>query len=444
MNHNDARGAGRDSDQPLYFRSDKMVRAHRVLYAMIVATLLLVVAAFMVRIDIVARGIGQLSPDGYNTLMRSPREGLVRQVFAANGAAVAAGARLVSFDCTVEQQIVQSISSQTGLARQALANQIAVAEAILPSAQLAEIRQRYGRHAAAAPGPQGEAATRVGIVRREIDKIGVAQKQWSAQQSALVAKLESARNAAALANTQLERQRDLRTRGFIADAALDEAKNTALKASAAETAAARELEVLRADTNFTTSPEVLKGFAVNDQIYRAIAAAAVALTDLETQYARAAAGVRNCDLVAPVDGQLFWVSDIRAGGWIKASDSLFKIVPKDKKFIVEARFRDADIAYVRTGQKAHVKVDGLPYIKYGTLPAVIQFVSPDTVSDGQAGALYRVTLVVEGPDAWALEKGVELKAGLGIKVEVVTGSRRLYEYFFEPLVVALRTSFQER
>jgi hypothetical protein len=98
----------------------------------------------------------------------------------------------------------------------------------------------------------------------------------------------------------------------------------------------------------------------------------------------------------------------------------------------------------RTGQKAFVKVDGLPYIKYGTLPATIQFVSPDTVSDNQSGSLYRVTLEVEGPDSWALEKGVELKAGLGIKVEVVTGSRRLYEYFFEPLVVVIRTSFQER
>jgi HlyD family type I secretion membrane fusion protein len=440
MNKHDA-----DAEAPLYFRSDKMVRAHRVLYAMIGFTLLLVALAFFLRIDIVARGIGQLSPDGYNTLMRSPREGLVQQVFAANGAAVKAGARLVSFDCTVEQQIVQSIAAQIALARQALANQIAVADAILPAAQLAEIRQRYGKHAAPpAPGAQGEAATRVGIVRREIDKIAVAQKQWSAQQAGLVAKLESARNAAKLSNTQLERQRDLRSRGFIADAALDEAKNNALKAGALETAAARELEVLRADTNFTTSPEVLKGFSMNDQIYRAIASAAVALTDLETQFARAAGGVRNCELTAPVDGQLFWVSDIRPGGWVKASDSLFKIVPKDRKFIVEARFRDADIAYVRTGQKAYVKVDGLPYIKYGTLPAVIQFVSPDTVSDGQAGALYRVTLMVEGPDAWALEKGVELKAGLGIKVEVVTGSRRLYEYFFEPLVVALRTSFQER
>jgi multidrug resistance efflux pump len=65
--------------------------------------------------------------------------------------------------------------------------------------------------------------------------------------------------------------------------------------------------------------------------------------------------VDNCKLLAPVDCQLFWVSDIRAGGWVKASDSLFKIVPKDSKFVAEAVFRDADIAYVRTGQKAFVK-----------------------------------------------------------------------------------------
>lgn len=445
MNNKDARRTGRDADPPLYFKSSRMVRAHRMLYAMVALTLLLALAAFFIRVDIVARGGGQFSADGYNTLMRSPREGLVYQVFAGNGDDVKAGARLASFDCTVEQQIVHAVTAQMALARQALAKQILVADAILPSAQLADIHQRYGKHVTTSTdAAQGEAASRVAIVRRELDKIAVARKQWSAQQAALVAKLESARNAALLSNAQLKRQNDLRSRGFIADAALDQAKDNALKASAAESAAARELEVLRADVNFTTSPEVLKSLSMHDQIHHELAAAAMALTDLETQRAHAAAGVRNCELVAPVDGRLFWVSDIRAGGWVKTGDSLFKIVPKNRKFIAEALFRDADIAYVRTGQKAFVKVDGLPYIKYGTLPATIQFVSPDTVSDGQAGALYRVTLVVAAPDAWALEKGVELKAGLGVKVEVVTGTRRLYEYFFEPLAVAIRTSFQER
>lgn len=427
------------------FKSGRMVRAHRVLYLVTLATAAMVLAGLFVPIDIVARGAGQFSPADFNTLMKSPREGVIQTVAAKNGDWVKAGARLARFDCAAEEGILAALEAQAVLARASLANKLAVADQTLSKAQLGDIHLRYDRHIDARTAvAQGEAQAKVDVMQREAEKIGVAQKQWASQQSGLVAKVAAAHSAAALAQAQLERQRNLRSQGFIADAALETAENDAHRAAAALQASVKELESLRADVNFNTSAEVLKSYAVKDELYSSLAGAAAVLTDLETQKAKAVAGVRHCDLLAPVDGQLFWINELRQGAWQKMGDPLFKIVPQHRRLVVEARFRDSDIAYIRQGQKAYVKVDGLPFIKYGTLAASIQFVSPDTVVADTNGGLYRATLVVNAPENWALSNGVELKAGLGITVDVVTGQRRLYEYFFGPVLDAIRMSFQER
>ena len=58
-----------------------------------------------------------------------------------------------------------------------------------------------------------------------------------------------------------------------------------------------------------------------------------------------------------------------------------QIVPVDDKLLVEAYIRPQDIAFVRAGQPALVKVSAYDYSIYGGLEGKVTLVGADTVSN---------------------------------------------------------------
>ncbi|SPY05922.1 periplasmic type I secretion system protein [Neisseria meningitidis] len=58
-----------------------------------------------------------------------------------------------------------------------------------------------------------------------------------------------------------------------------------------------------------------------------------------------------------------------------------QIVPVDDKLLVEAYIRPQDIAFIRTGQPALVKVSAYDYSIYGGLEGKVTLVGADTVSN---------------------------------------------------------------
>jgi multidrug resistance efflux pump len=118
---------------------------------------------------------------------------------------------------------------------------------------------------------------------------------------------------------------------------------------------------------------------------------------------------------APVRGRLGEVSDLQVGGHVEVGDQLCAVVPEGEPRVV-AEFQPHDaLGRVRPGQPARLRLDGFPWIQYGTVAARVARVASET-RDGTV----RVELVIEPDPASAIPLEHGLPGRVEIEVENVT------------------------
>ena len=69
------------------------------------------------------------------------------------------------------------------------------------------------------------------------------------------------------------------------------------------------------------------------------------------------------------------------GGVIPQNGKLMTIVPLEDKLLIEAHISPRDIAFIRPGQEALVKITAYDYSIYGGLTGKVTVISPDTIRD---------------------------------------------------------------
>ena len=77
--------------------------------------------------------------------------------------------------------------------------------------------------------------------------------------------------------------------------------------------------------------------------------------------------VTRTDVRSPVRGTVKQVNLNTLGGVVKPGEPIMEIVPLDDTLLVEARIRPADIAFLRPGQKAMVKITAYDFSIFGGL-----------------------------------------------------------------------------
>ncbi|MEX3846508.1 MULTISPECIES: HlyD family type I secretion periplasmic adaptor subunit [unclassified Paraburkholderia] len=168
------------------------------------------------------------------------------------------------------------------------------------------------------------------------------------------------------------------------------------------------------------------------------------LNDATKDAARAEAHGDLLKLVAPVDGTVQQLAVHTIGGVVPAAVPLMKLVPTKSKVEVEAFIESKDVGFVREGQSAAVKIDAFEYIKYGTVAARVTHVSHDAIKDEKRGLIYSVKVMLDRPTMEIDGRSVALTPGMGVSVEIKTGTRRVIEYVLSPLIEESRESLHER
>lgn len=177
--------------------------------------------------------------------------------------------------------------------------------------------------------------------------------------------------------------------------------------------------------------------------------------DLSTQ--QQALAERNAiyertEITAPADGLVRNIQLTTPGAKVRPGDVIMELLPTGSALIVEAKLKPADIAYVRQGLPAAIKLDAFDYSIYGVLRGQVIYLSPDALSEKtQQGeqAYYRVHVRI---DAAALEarnrehagKAVEIQPGMTATVDITTGSQSVLAYMTKPITKTLSESLSER
>lgn len=143
-------------------------------------------------------------------------------------------------------------------------------------------------------------------------------------------------------------------------------------------------------------------------------------------------------LVAPMRGIVNKLSITTIGGVVRPGEEILQLIPVDEDLFIEASVKPRDIASLREGLDATIKLTAYDYTIYGTLKAKVTFISADTFKDERSRAAdgdphYKVTLAVDRSQLTARQKGLEIRPGMQADVELETGGKTILTYLTKPL-----------
>jgi len=141
-------------------------------------------------------------------------------------------------------------------------------------------------------------------------------------------------------------------------------------------------------------------------------------------------------IVAPTRGI---VKDIRVttiGGVVSPGGILMEIVPIEDQLLIEARLNPRDIAFIHPNQSANVKITAYDSGVYGSLPAVVEYISPDTIEDDVDKRVYYYRAYVLTDHNYLETKDGKrhpIRPGMVTTTEIKTGNKTVISYLLKPL-----------
>jgi membrane fusion protein, adhesin transport system len=154
------------------------------------------------------------------------------------------------------------------------------------------------------------------------------------------------------------------------------------------------------------------------------------------------------ELRSPMRGIVKNVRITTQGGVIRASEEVMQIVPLEDDLLVEAKVPPSQIAFIRLGMPANIKIDAYDYTIYGALPGTLVFISADTLSENlQQGEqpYYRARIRANSKNLNVTGKGaIEISPGMTASVEIKTGRRTVLNYIIKPVIKTINESLGER
>lgn len=148
---------------------------------------------------------------------------------------------------------------------------------------------------------------------------------------------------------------------------------------------------------------------------------------------------------SPMKGVVKNVQVNTIGGVIQAGQNILEIVPVDDEMLVEAYVKPAEVAFLKVGQAAVVKLTAYDFNKYGGLDGVLEHLSPDTLKDEnkvkKPGAnqadleegYYRILVRILNSKVERAGRVLEPLPGMTATVDIRTGEKTVLEYLFRPL-----------
>ncbi len=169
------------------------------------------------------------------------------------------------------------------------------------------------------------------------------------------------------------------------------------------------------------------------------------LNTLRQTYKAAQDQLNRTVLVSPMRGVVNNLSVTTIGGVVRPGEEIMQIIPLDEELFVEARVSPRDIAGVRPGQAATIKLSAYDYTIYGALRGEVRLISADTFKDERkqdGDPHYKVTLGVDTSDLSERQRGIAIRPGMQAEVELHTGSKTVLQYLLKPLYKS-REAFRE-
>ncbi len=154
--------------------------------------------------------------------------------------------------------------------------------------------------------------------------------------------------------------------------------------------------------------------------------------------------VDRAELRAPVDGIVNRIAIKSLGGIVEPAMRLIEIVPIDDELKILAKVKPDQIAFIRPGQPAKVKITAYESQKYGALNGQLTRIGANSVTDNDGNIAFEIEVVTDKNYVGDEANPLPITPGMVAQVEVITGKRSILEYLLKPILRARNRAFTER
>jgi adhesin transport system membrane fusion protein len=370
------------------------------LYCVVLVMGVFIAWAALANLEEVTSGTGRVVPSGREQVVQSLETGVLSAMLVAEGDTVEVGQELLRIDDVRLGANVKESQSRV--------------DALMAAA----FRLRAESLGTPLSFPPDLQRRNPGLVRTETET-------YQAKRRALDGFVQSQEQALRLAQDELQITMPMAAKGLVS-----------------------ELDVLRIQRSMVDSRGRIEEARSK---YRAEAAAEQGRVEAElgTQNATLVGreySFKRTVLTAPKRGIVKNIKINTIGGVIQSGQELLEIVPLDEALMVETRIRPADIAFLRPGLPAVVKISAYDSGIYGWLVGTVIMVGADTLRDEvrRDETYYRVLVrttraELDLPDG----KQLPIIPGMLAQVDIKTGQKSVLSYLFKPVMRA-REALRER
>ena len=415
-------------------------RAQKLVRSALLVVVLLIVWASLAKVDEVTKGEAKVIPSKQLQVIQSLDGGVVSEILVKEGQVVEAGQLLLKIDETratsgVRESAAQVFSLRVKLARlKALSGGTAFSPPVPRDGDLEEARiveeerQLYDSR-------RNELSALVGISEQQL-----AQRRQ--EQAEARARRDSAARSQELAQQELNKTRPLLATGAVSEVdvlrldrevsrargEMEQASAQIARTGAGMAEAGRKIQ----ETDLAFRNEARKELSEVLGKLNALNEGAVALADK----------VDKSQVKSPVRGRVQRLLANTVGGVVTPGKDILEIVPLDDALVLEAKVQPRDIAFIHPGQAATVKFTAYDFGIYGGLDAIVENISPDTVTDGRGQNTFYVVRV-RTKQANFSDK-MPIIPGMTAEVDVLTGKKTVMAYLLKPVLKAHSHALRER
>ena len=396
--------------------------------------------AAIYEIEEVTRASGRVVPSSQVQTVQAPEGGIVSDIAVAEGDVVEPGEILFRIDDTSVQSSLGELEQRF----QALSAELIRLRAEADGAVELEYPEDTGLNPRLVAAEQAVFDTRRGQLQLELDVLENRLDQRRAEieeQAAQRARLDAVAaplrreveiSEGLFKNGSIPEVEILRLRGQLAEIV---GNIGVLEAAKARTeASVREIE------NQVGSAQSSFQLSARERISHVLGELAIVEETLRAARDR----VSRAALRSPVRGTVNRVTVTNIGSVVQPGLVLAEIVPLDDSLLIEAEVSPRDLAFVRVGADASVKITAYDYLRYGDLPATVDRIGADALANAEGEPYFQVMLRTERSALESEGGDLDISPGMVASIDIQSGRKTVLDYLIRPVLRAQHEALRER
>jgi HlyD family secretion protein/adhesin transport system membrane fusion protein len=147
---------------------------------------------------------------------------------------------------------------------------------------------------------------------------------------------------------------------------------------------------------------------------------------------------------SPIRGRVQNLLQRSAGEVVPPGANILRIVPVGGDLVAEVRVKPEDIADVKVGDKADIKVSAFDFTKYGKLKGAVASISPTTFETEDHQLFYKAVIRLDSAHSAEFAPYSRLQPGMTVDADILSGSKSLLRYMLNPVFRGFDVAFSER